>query len=520
MSDPIFSGGDATEMLARLPARFSGYLEHWGTKTPDAPALFSAGRTYTYGHMWDQVQAAVAVLGEIGLRPGDRLSIVAENGPQAVIVMFAASEIGAWAIPINARSTDREVRSISEFSDSAAVVFCLEGSVETGKRAAAMQANPMETPVGPLSVFHAANTIDPAPVTGNSAQDVATLVFTSGSTGNPKAVMLSHQAIMYMGANMAEIRGVTQSDCFYNCAPISHVIGLGVVLITAFSRGASVELAAVFDPAEMAQAIRTRVTCITGVPTLFSRFLDYLSDSGDDLGEHNLRVVGTAGAPLSLGLKARIEKELNVRVYNSYGLTECTPVARSAIPVEDVEVGVLQPGIQVKMKGMNNDIGEIWAKGPPVMLGYYKDQGATLVATDREGFVNTGDLGTFDDLGRLRIVGRSKDVIIRSGFNVYPIEVEAVLNSADGVAQSAVIGRATDDNEEVVAFVQVQATSQLDANTLKAHCRDNLAPYKQPSTFFFVDEFPMNATGKIDKITLRETLKSRDKTSQGTKSDA
>ncbi len=195
---------------------------------------------------------------------------------------------------------------------------------------------------------------------------------------------------------------------------------------------------------------------------------------------------------------------------NSYGMTECNPIARSAAGVETNEVGELQPGVTVRIVRDDgedagvDERGELWAKGPSLMLGYYRNKDATQAAMRPDGFLATGDLATVDAMGRLYIVGRSKELIIRSGFNVYPAEVEAVLALYPGVAQVAVVGRQVEGNEEVVAFVQPTHGVVLDTDALAHFARDRLAPYKRPAEIILQSELPVGPTGKIYKSLLRD----------------
>ena len=204
-------------------------------------------------------------------------------------------------------------------------------------------------------------------------------------------------------------------------------------------------------------------------------------------------------------------------VSNSYGMTECNPIARSAGGVETNEVGELQPGVEIRLvkeDGSDAEVdesGEIWVRGPCLMLGYYRNEAATLAVMRDAGFMATGDLAKFDGKGRLYIVGRSKELIIRSGFNVYPVEVESVISLFPGVAQVAVVGRPVSGNEEVVAFVQPAPGCDLDVEALSRWAGARLAPYKRPAEIIVSPELPIGPTGKIFKTRLRELARSIDR---------
>lgn len=502
----VFRGGNSEEVLSVLPHRYSQVLEKWASKTPDSAALISLGRTITYGELWQHICEATDRLQKAGVRAGDRVAIVAENGPQGITQMFAVSELDAWSVPINARSTQREVETITDFAECRISVFCLADSEVTKDHAKTAGATVEEDGFGPLAFSDFNEEVEPEPVYHDKARDTAVLVFTSGTTGAPKSVMLSHQGLMYMGSNMAALRNFTSDDCLYNSSPVSHVIGLGTVLLTAFSAGGSVEIASSFSAEDVVRSITSgRITCITGVPTLFGRIIDYSEKAGISLRENRMRILGTAGAPLTLALKTRIEEAFGLGLYNSYALSECNPIARSRTPVMDNDVGELQPGVELLLLGENGqdvpvgEAGEIWVKSPGQMLGYYKNAAATKAAKNEAGFIATGDLGEIDDKGLLRIVGRLKDIVIRSGFNVYPAEVEGVIEKFPGVGLVAVLGHAKEDNEEVVAFIQPAVGSSLKVDDVMQFCKKNLAPYKRPSRIIISEALPLSETGKVQK---------------------
>ena len=438
--------------------------------------------------------------------------LVGENGLQIVPLLLAASELDAWAAPLNARMSVREIETIRDSAECRRVIYCAGDSSAANEHAKADgSARESEELLGPLVVSSLNQRAVPEPIFSDKARQTAVLVFTSGTTGEPKGVKVSHQALIYMGANMVELRHITPDDVFYNSSPISHAIGLGTVLMTAFWAGASVELVGKFTPQHFVDALQgERITSVTAVPTLFARIVDYAEKEGLSLKSRRLRIIATAGAPLDLALKSRVEAAFGVRMGNSYGMTECNPIARSAEGVETNEVGELQPGVEiriVKEDGADarvSESGELWAKGPCLMLGYYRNEAATQASMRDGGFLATGDLAKVGVDGHLYIVGRSKELIIRSGFNVYPVEVESVLSLFPGVAQVAVVGRQIEGNEEVVAFVQPAPGLQLDVGAMSRWASDRLAPYKRPSEIIVEAELPIGPTGKIFKSRLRE----------------
>jgi long-chain acyl-CoA synthetase len=505
------NGGDAASLLARLPDRLSQVVRDWALSDPYRRALSCGGQSISYGQLWHATLDAVSTLQGLGIGPGDRVVLVAENGLQIAPLLLALSELDAWAVPVNARMSVPEVISIRTFSACRRALYCV-GDSEAAVAHAAMDKIDQELSIlGRIIVSNLDETAKPEPVYPDKARQTAVLVFTSGTTGEPKGVMLSHQALIYMGANMAELRKITGDDTFYNSSPVSHAIGLGTVLMTAFWAGASVELVARFMPRHFIDALHEgRITAVTAVPTLFARILEYAEARQLSLRSRRLRLIATAGAPLDLTLKSRIEDAFGLRMGNSYGMTECNPIARSAAGVESNEVGELQPGVEIRLvredgsDAQADASGELWARGPTRMLGYYRNEAATQAALRAGGWLATGDIARIDAQGRLYIVGRSKDLIIRSGFNVYPVEVEAVLSLFPGIAEVAVVGRNVQDNEEVVAFVQPAPGHALDVQALMRWASDRLAPYKRPSEIIVKAELPIGPTGKIFKIRLKQ----------------
>jgi acyl-CoA synthetase (AMP-forming)/AMP-acid ligase II len=508
----ILHGADPTRLLSEMPERYSRVVENWARKEPQRRALEFAGREMSYGELWSATTDAVTLLTRKGTRAGDRVLLVGENGLQIIPLLLAASELDAWAAPLNARMSVREIEAIRDFAECRRAIYCVGDSSAAKEHANADRAaNESEEMLGPLVISSLNQRAIAEPIFPEKALQTAVLVFTSGTTGEPKGVRVSHQALIYMGANMAELRQIAPDDVFYNSSPISHAMGLGTVLMTAFWAGASVELVGKFTPQHFIEALQSeRITSVTAVPTLFARILDHAEKEGLSLKSRRLRIVATAGAPLDLALKGRVEAAFGVRMGNSYGMTECNPIARSAAGVETNEVGELQPGVEiriVKEDGADARIderGELWAKGPCLMLGYYRNEAATQAAMRDGGFLATGDLAKIDLNGRLYIVGRSKELIIRSGFNVYPVEVESVLSLFPGVAQVAVVGRQVEANEEVVAFVQPAPGLQLDVGAMSRWASERLAPYKRPSEIIVKVELPIGPTGKIFKSRLRE----------------
>jgi len=502
-------------LLAGMPDRFDHLARRWARDTPEAPAFLTDARRVSWAEFDAAVDRAAALLQRAGVRPGDRVMLVAENGIAPMALVFAASRLDTWASPLNARMSAREIATMQDFAGVRLTAYTVDDSAAAAQRAAQAGAAPHEDPVfGRIALGPLRQDAEPEPVFPDGERQIAVLTFTSGTTGRPKAVMLPHRAVMYTGASQALSRSLTAADRLYVIAPLSHAIGLGGNVLAAAWCGAACVLVPRFDPAHLAAAINAgEVTFIVAVPQVYARLLDHAQASGLDLRRGALRVLGTGGAPLDPALRARVVETFGLPFSSGYGATEITPVTRvpDGVDAGGEAIGEAQPGVEIRLvkedgtEAAPGEVGEIWVRGPSLMAGYYRDPEATAAVMRPGGWYATGDVGRSDGRGSYSIAGRIKELIIRSGFNVYPVEVEAVLNAHPAVAQSAVVGRPVAGNEEVVAFVQPAAGRRLEEAELRAYLKENLAPYKVP-TEIVIAELPIGPTGKILKGALRDSV--------------
>jgi acyl-CoA synthetase (AMP-forming)/AMP-acid ligase II len=507
----------AADILKGLPSRIHAVIDAAVAATPDHVALIDDSGSLTYRELNDAVGRTAQALTELAIRPGDRMLIVSENAIALAVLLLAGSRINAWSIVVNPRMAAREIDQIQSHSGARRVFLTPQVSKEAAGHATRLEAE-IRT-VGALQGIgvSALNEETRAePVEADAARQVAVLIYTSGTTGTPKGVMLTHRNLLFSGKSTAIVRNVTAEDKLYCVLPISHIVGISLLLLTLMS-GGTVRLVSKYDPASLVKAMAEEgITLLNGVPATYQRLLEYKTVAGlDRIDRGRLRSIGVAGAPLDLELKARVQKELGLSLLNGYGITECSPGisgVRFEAPRDDNGVGKLMPGLEARIVALNGrevaegEVGELHVRGPNVMLGYYRAPDLTAKAIDADGWFNTGDLARFDG-DCLFIAGRTKEMIIRSGFNVYPAEVEAVLNSHKAVVQSAVVGRAVDGNEEVVAFVQVLAGSNIGPHDLMAFVGPQLTSYKRPSEIIVLDALPATSTGKILKHKLAESLR-------------
>jgi long-chain acyl-CoA synthetase len=508
----------AASILEGLPNRIHEVMDPHVAVTPDRVALVDDGAALTYRELDRAVSGTADALRTLGIRPGDRVMIVSENCIALACLLFAVFRLNAWAIVANPRLSPRELDQIRDHSGARRAFFTTDVSQEAAAHASRYGGRVQD--VGPLfgiGVSPLNENTSPEPVEADGAKQVAVLIYTSGTTGTPKGVMLTHRNLLFSAKTTAALRSMTPADVQYCVLPISHIVGISLLTMTLMT-GAAVRLVAKYDPAALAGAMAEEgITILNGVPATFQRLLEYRRLAGiSKLNRGSLRLISVAGAPLDLDLKSRVEQELGLPLLNGYGITECSPGisgVRPEAPRTDQAVGTLLPGLEARITtragavAANGEVGELHVRGPNVMRGYYRAPDLTAKAIDAEGWFNTGDLARFEG-DCLYIVGRTKEMIIRSGFNVYPAEIEAVLSTHDAVVQCAVVGRPVEGNEEVVAFVQLLKGSSATPQDLMAHVAPQLTSYKRPSEIIVLDALPATSTGKILKHKLAESLRS------------
>jgi acyl-CoA synthetase (AMP-forming)/AMP-acid ligase II len=506
------------EIAAGLPRRIHEVAARWVVETPDHVALVEDNASWTYRELDRHVASVAAELAALGIRAGDRMIIVSENGIALAALLLAASRIDAWAIVANPRLSPRELDQIPDHSGARRMFFTSAISKEAAAHASRCSAESRS--VGPLpsigvTALNESATVEP--VEQGAAKQVAVLIYTSGTTGMPRSVMLTHDNLLISAKTTAHFRRMDADDKNYIVLPISHIVGISLLIMTLMV-GATARLVSRYEPAALAKAIaEERITILNGVPATYQRLLEYKAKAGlKRLDRGSLRLIAVAGAPLDLDLKTRVEREFGLLLSNGYGITECSPGisgVRFDAPRNDHAVGTLLPGVEARVRTVDGiplgigEVGELHVRGRNVMRGYYCAPDLTANAIDTEGWFNTGDLARFDG-DCLYIVGRTKEMIIRSGFSFYPAEVEAVLNSHRDVVQSAVVGRTVNGNEEVVAFVQLMQGARTRPPDLMAFISPRLTSYKRPSEIVVLDALPATSTGKILKHKLAESLQS------------
>lgn len=503
--------------LPQLPTRISDVVKPWADRLPDHPALVESSGTLTYRQLASAITKTQAWLTKSGVRPGDRVLIVGENCREFVVLLLAAAALDAWPVLVNARLSARELEQIREHCGARRMLFTTSISPHAADHAELHNAAIEDVDgLGSIAITPLNEAVEPECINldegANVADRIAALIYTSGTTGLPKGVMLSHRNLLFLAAGSAKIRSLTPDDSLYGILPMSHAVGLSVVLLGSLLSGATLYLSPRFDPMTARVTLdKERLTVLLGAPATFTQFLQYAKlRKIETLKFPALRIISSSGAQLHASTKSAIESLFGLPLHNGYGVTECSPtIAQTRVesPRSDTSIGPPFPGVEIKLVGPDRkpvpagEAGELWVRGPNIMKGYYRAPEETAAVIDSEGWFNTRDLARLED-GNLFIVGRTKDLIVHRGFNVYPAEVEAVLNAHPAVAQSAVIGRSAEGDEEVIAFVQPLPGSSLTPADLAEYAAQHLASYKRPSQILLVPAMPVTPTGKIVKAEL------------------
>jgi len=489
-------------------------LDRWLAEAPGCPFIhLPDGRSLSFAQLGALTDTAEAELRALGVRPGDRVLVVAENCPEHAALILACSRVGAWSCGVNARMAPGEIDAFDAKAGARVVYFTAAASASAAAHAQRFAAVDSALP----GMRHG-----PARATARPGADppggaVAALIFTSGTTGQPKGVMLTHDALIHFARVSGASRALGPADRSYAFVPMTHIFGLGTVLLSSLLAGAQLVMRPQFDPGDLLDALaRHGVSQLQGPPALFSRLLAYLQERGIARPEApGLRYLYTGAGPLDLALKQRVEAAFGQALHHGYGLSEyagSVHVTRLGERRADTSAGyaVAEAEVQVTDPLTGRPLppgerGELWIRGRGLMPGYFRDPDATAAVMRAGGWYASGDLGELHADGALFVVGRLKEMIIRSGFNVYPAEVETALNTHPSVQRSAVVGRPEGDgNEAIVAFVELRPGAALDAPALQAHLRGLLAPYKRPARIVAVPELPTNNNGKVLKRVLQE----------------
>jgi long-chain acyl-CoA synthetase len=507
------------EVYSHLPASLNDLFRLTCLKHAHRIALVESGRQLTYAELSAAIDRTQEWLQRKGVRPGDRVMIVCENSVAYVAIYCAVVAMRAWPVLVNAKLSADELDKIRDLAGARRIVYTIGISNYALKHASRHYAEIEEVgtlgkvAVGPLNIE-----ADQEAPEAEPGEQISALIYTSGTTGQPKGVMLSSRNLVFMALISNEIRSLTPEDRILGVLPMSHAVGLSVVLLGALASGGTLYLTSRFDPSVILPLLeREKITIALGTPSMFSLLVDYARHKGlQSLTFPSLRVISSSGAALDLAIKRDTERLFGMTLHNGYGVTECSPtiaLTRIDAPRADTSVGSVFPLVEIKLvdplgkQVPQGEAGELWVRGPNVMRGYYHSPEETAQSVNNEEWFNTRDLARMED-GNLFIVGRTKDLIVRFGFNVYPAEIESVLNAHPSVFRSAVLGKSCggDGGEEIVAFIQKKSNVDFDSTDLARFAAKRLTSYKQPSKYVLLADMPLTPTGKVAKAELVHLL--------------
>ena len=466
-----------------------------GDRFGDSEAVVDGSVRLTYTELVDKIRCAAGAFAESGIEKGDPVAIWAPNSADWMIAAFGLLTAGGIVVPVNTRFRAEEAADVIIRSRAKALL------VQQGFLGTEYTAPPGVPVIDLRSDFLSSGA--PFEARGLQGSDIADIIYTSGTTGRPKGVMMNHSQTLRLYTEWCDLADLRHGDRYLMVNPFFHTFGLKAGLIAAMIRGATALPVPVFDVDVVVDLIESeRVTMLPGPPTLYHSLLAV----PDKTKLATLRAGVTGSADIPVELIRRVHEDLPFRTLaTGYGLTECgtATLSRPGDSFEDIAttVGLPCDGIEVRIA----DDQEVLVRGYSVMQGYLDDPAATAEAVDPDGWLHTGDLGEFTESGRLRIIGRKKDMFIVGGFNAYPAEIEGFLLEHPAIAQAAVIGVADDRMGQVGrAFVVLRpAAEPLTEADLIAWSRTRMAGYKVPRTVAFVDSLPLNASGKVMKDRLR-----------------
>lgn len=497
--------------MATLPS----VLATTARRVPQHPALKWGDSSLTYADLDATVDRLAGELISRGLRPGDRVVLVAGNTPEFVIGLYGALRAGAIVAPVNPRSARPELEHF--LADTEARMLLVDPTVGEGVQAlaAADSGSAQLLALGALDGFDdvlAAADGRPEGAVAHpdlAEDDDALIIYTSGTTGRPKGAQLTHDNLNLNAQRSAEdIIGIQPDDVIMGCLPLFHVFGLTCGLNAAVRQGATLTLIPRFDPGKALEVIaRDTVTIFEGVPTMYGAMLHHPAVSETDTS--SLRTCVSGGSSLPGETLREFEETFKVSLLEGYGLSETSPVASFNMldqPTKPGTIGRAIPGCEMKLIGEDGQtvgpgegVGEIAIRGDNVMKGYWGKPESTEAAIP-DGWFRTGDIASVDEDGYYTIVDRKKDLIIRGGMNIYPREIEEVLYTHPDVLECAVVSVPHPElGEDVGAAVSLREGASGDLEEIKQYVKDRVAAYKYPRTIWVLDELPKGPTGKILK---------------------
>ena len=515
-----------TDVMGHWPETIPHSAANAAERWPNEPGLIAGDQQWSFAELWADARAAASAMLASGVGEGDRIAIWGPNTREWILVALGAQTLGAMIVPMNTRFKGQEAADIL-LRAKAKLLFVPENFLGTDYR---QMIAGCDLPDLAETILLDGAGWDEFFARGKGAEDPAVMdafarltgdhicdiIFTSGTTGRPKGALTAHKQAVQIFGDWAVRVDLRQGDRYLIVNPFFHTFGYKAGWAVCLTRGATIVPQPMFDASETAKLIEQhQISFIPGPPTIYQSLLQELAgDKPRDFS--SLRVAVTGAAPVAPALVDRMRQELGMQnIVNGYGMTECGAIAmtRQGDDAQTVAntCGYPLPGIEVRCVNdagqdvPTGDTGELWVRGHAVMKGYLDDAAATAEAIDADGWLHTGDVGTIDAQGYLKITDRMKDMYISGGFNCYPAEIEGLLVAHPAIEMAAVIGVQDERMGEVgKAFVVLRPGAVLTSEDLISWARANMANYKVPRSISFVLELPRNAAGKVLRINLRD----------------
>lgn len=475
----------------------------WESYSAESVAFRYRGMTITYGELRKNIKEVRDYYNTVGVKAGENVGLYCKNSPEFVYAYFAIVSMGAVVVPMNSALTSREIEYIA--TDAKMIHIVTMKELDLADRFKQLQINEYTEGLKNLNLeeFSLSNEVD--------EDDVSVIIYTSGTTGNPKGAMLTHRNLVSNVKSFVSTLDITSDDRLLCVLPMFHSFAWTTTVLASLYCGGTTVIVKKFNPNDVLKIIKfEKVSIVCGVPAMYTY---YLSLGTKELFA-SLRLFISGGASLPVEITDKFKAKFGISIVEGYGLSEASPVV-SVNPLNEVRVGSIGLPIEnVSVKIINTEkeelesgeIGELIVKGPNVMKGYYNLPEVTD-KTIMDGWLHTGDMAYIDDEGYIYIVDRLKDIILVSGMNVYPREIEEVIYKYEGIVEATVIGVPEKVRGEIpIAYIVTDDNENFDLKALKEYLKEYLAAFKLPRKIFMLDELPKNATGKIMKKTLRNEI--------------
>lgn len=498
----------------------SKLLENTAERLPEHVGLKFEGNNYTYQELDRRVNSLANGLTSLGLQPGDKCILMMQSSPEFIMAYYALAKMGVATVPVNFLYKSHELSHMFKNSEAKGFIGMAPFLDEPSKVLKDLPNLTIRVALGVKQgsgfiPFETVSGPDVFPAYAAHDNDTAAIIYTSGTTGLPKGAMLTHNNLASNAMTVADMRNTSPDDVVIGVLPLYHIFGQTSALNASIYLGLTFHLFRQFEPDQVMKLIESEdSTILFAVPTILNRLIQVTDQTGIKCS--SLRFCISGGASLPVEVLNRFEERFEARIYEGYGLSECSPVCVEnpfGKKTKQGSIGLPIPGFKARIVDNScedvetGQVGELIVKGPGVMKGYLNRPEETAEAIV-DGWLHTGDLARIDEDGYIYIVDRIKDMIIRGGYNVYPREIEELLFQHPAIVEAAVYGIAHDDfGEEIAADVVLSSGSNVTGDEIRQFVKKRVAPYKYPRIVRIVNDLPKSHTGKVLKRELKERYK-------------